>query len=92
MRSHVFVQPVEVEVDLDRRLRCGDALIVESRATVRDGEWIVAASDAGPCVGRYVQTAGDLLLYPLVPGGVPTRVRRDDMHVCGVVIGVKTAL
>jgi SOS-response transcriptional repressor LexA len=92
MGTQVFVQRVETEVELDRRLRRGDVLIVEPRDAVRDGEWIVAENGAGPCIGRYVQAAGELLLYPLGPGGAPAPVRYEDLHVCGVVIGVKTSL
>jgi SOS-response transcriptional repressor LexA len=92
MQSQVLVQSVETEIELDRRLRRGDVLIVEPRATVRDGEWIVAESDAGPCVGRYFQAAGELVLYSLAPGVAPARVRQEDLHVRGVVIGVKTSL
>lgn len=92
MERSVFVQPVGTEVGLDRRLRRGDSLIVESRTAVRDGELVVAESDVGPCVGRYVASAGELVLYPLETVGAPSRVRREDVHVRGVVIGVKTAL
>jgi SOS-response transcriptional repressor LexA len=91
MEHAVFVQPVRAEVALDRRLRCGDTLIVESRQNVRDGEIFVAEGDAGACVGRYTM-AGDLMLYPLDAAGDPAPVRREDLHVRGVVIGVKSPL
>ena len=92
MEHDVFVQPVGVEVELDRRLRRGDALIVEPRDAVRDGEIVVAESDLGPCVGQYATGAAEIVLYPLASGGTPSRVRRQDVHVRGVVIGVKSSL
>ena len=92
MDRRVFLQPVNAEIELDRRLRCGDALVVEAREAVRDGEIIVAESEAGACVGRYVASAGEIVLYPLEAPGAPARLRREALHVRGVVIGVKSAL
>jgi SOS-response transcriptional repressor LexA len=92
MDGSVFVQPVGAEVQLDRRLRRGDALIVESRAAVRDGELVVAESEAGTAVGRYDAAAAEIVLYPLEAAGQPARVRRQELHVRGVVIGVKSSL
>jgi len=92
MEHEVFVQRVGAEVDLDRRLRCGDALIVESRDVVRDGEIVIAESDSGPCVGQYATRAAEIVLYPIAAAGEPARIRRQDLHVRGVVIGVKSAL
>jgi SOS-response transcriptional repressor LexA len=91
MDHDVFIQPVHAEVELDRRLRCGDSLIVESRDALRDGEIFVAESDVGACVGRWALT-GDLMLYPLESVGLPARVHREDLRVRGVVIGVKSPL
>jgi SOS-response transcriptional repressor LexA len=90
--QQVFIQPVGVEVELDRRLRRGDALIVESRAAARDGELIVAESAFGACVGRWTAAAADVLLYPLESPSGPARVQRADLQVRGVVIGVRSAL
>ncbi|MFQ5600690.1 MAG: hypothetical protein ACE5G2_09050 [Candidatus Krumholzibacteriia bacterium] len=92
MDTQVFIQPVEVEVDLDRRLRNGDALIVEARDTVRDGELVVAEGESGAVVGRYVATEPELLVYPLEKPGTPARVRREALRVRGVVIGLRSAL
>jgi SOS-response transcriptional repressor LexA len=92
MQHDVFVEPVRVEVGLDRRLRCGDALIAESRDAVRDGEIVIAESDSGPCVGRYLTGEDEIVLYPLTSTAVPTRVRREELRVRGVVIGVKSSL
>ena len=92
MSTQVFVQPVGAEVDVDRRLRRGDALIVEARDVVRDGEIVVAESDAGPCVGRYTASAGEIVLYPIESAGAPCRARRESLRVRGVVIGVRSAL
>lgn len=92
MQTHVFVQPVGVEVDLDRRLRCGDALIVEARESVRDGEIVVAEADDGAVVGRYATAQSDVLVYPLETPGAPRRVPRAGLRLRGVVIGVRSAL
>lgn len=89
---HVFVQPVGVEVDLDRRLRRGDALIVEARESVRDGELVVAEAAGGAVVGRYTAARADLLVYPLEVPGAPQRVQRARLRVRGVVIGLRSAL
>ena len=91
MDHDVFMQPVRAEVELDRRLRRGDSLIVESRDALRDGEIFVAESAAGACVGRWAQT-GDLTLYPRESIGLPALVRREDLRLLGVVIGVKSPL
>jgi SOS-response transcriptional repressor LexA len=92
METHVFVQSVENEVDLDRRLRRGDALIVEERQTVRDGELVVAEADSGAVVGRFAAAQPDMLVYPLAAPGGPRRVRHEALRVRGVVIGLRSAL
>ena len=92
MSGHVFVQSVGAEVDLDRRLRRGDVLIVEARDAVRDGEIIVADSEFGACVGHFATGVGEIVLYPLEASGAPHRVRCEDLRVRGVVIGVRSAL
>jgi SOS-response transcriptional repressor LexA len=89
--EHVFVQSVSVEVALDRRLRRGDALIVESRQAARDGELIVADGESGVCVGRWA-AGGDIVLYPLESSGAPAQARCENLHVRGVVIGVRSTL
>jgi SOS-response transcriptional repressor LexA len=91
MSNDVFVQTVDVEVELDRRLRRGDALIVEARQPVRDGELIVVENADGAWVGRWGQS-GEMLLYPLRVRGEPVRVQCDRVDVRGVVIGVRSAL
>ncbi|HZL85616.1 MAG TPA: S24 family peptidase [Candidatus Krumholzibacteria bacterium] len=92
METNVFVQAVEIEVDLDRRLRRGDALIVEERQTVRDGELVVAEADRVAVVGRFAGAEPDMLVYPLAAQGGPRRVRREALHVRGVVIGLRSVL
>lgn len=92
MERGVFIQPVGAEVEIDRRLRRGDALIVEARAAVRDGEIVVAESALGACVGRWAASGGEIVLYPLEAAGAPLRLQRDTAHVRGVVIGVRSAL
>lgn len=92
METHVFIQPVEVEVDLDRRLQRGDSLIVEARNQARDGELVIADGATGACVGRYESSKPELLLYALEVESAPTRVQRNDVQVLGVVIGMKSSL
>lgn len=92
MQTHVFVQAVGVDVDLDRRLRRGDALIVEMRDNVRDGEIVVAEVEDGAVVGRYATAQADLLVYPLETPGAPRRVARAGLRLRGVVIGLRSAL
>lgn len=92
MDRGVFIQLVKAEVELDRRLRRGDALVVEARDAVRDGEIVVADGASGACVGRYVASAGEIVLYPLEAPGAPARLRREALHVRGVVIGVRSTL
>jgi len=92
MDTRVFVQPVNVEVDLDRRLRRGDALIVEVRDAARDGELVVAECGGGVGVGRYAAAEPEILLYPLDSGWAPARVPRAGLRLRGVVIGMRSAL
>lgn len=92
METQVFVQTVGVEVELDRRLRRGDVLIIEARRDVRDGELVVAEGDGGAVVGRYVAAQPELLVHPLHTQGGPQRVQRQSLRVRGVVIGVRSAL
>ena len=92
MQARVFVQPVGVEVDLDRRLHRGDALIVETRENARDGELVVAEADGGAVVAHYAATRPDVLVYPLEAPGAPRRVPRAGLRLRGVVIGLRSAL
>ena len=87
----VFEQRVHAQVDLDRRLRHGDALIVEERTALRDGEWFVAESDAGAWIGRYAAGTDPFWMYSLEVGA-PESLPRDAVHVRGVVIGVRSAI
>jgi len=89
--SIVYVQPVKTEIELDRHLHCGDQLIVERREQARVGEWIVAESDAGMCVGLYAETP-ELTLYPLETTGHRMALARHAVRVRGVVIGMRSAL
>jgi hypothetical protein len=43
-------------------------------------------------VGRYVASSGEIVMYPLETTGAPARLRREALHVRGVVIGVRSAL
>ncbi len=87
----VFVQLVHAQVDLDRRLRHGDALIVEERAVLRDGELFVAESDTGAWIGRYAAGTDPFWMYSLDVGS-PKSLPRDTVHVRGAVIGVRSAI
>jgi hypothetical protein len=87
----VFEQRVHAQVDLDRRLRHGDALIVEERTTLRDGEWFVAESAAGAWIGRYAAGTDPFWMYSLEIGA-PESLPRDSVQVRGVVIGVRSAM
>ena len=91
MGSHVYVQPVQVEVELDRHLHCGDELIVEQRARARVGEWIVAESDVGACVGLY-STDAELTLHRLEVSQQMFSVKRENVKIRGVVIGMRSVL
>jgi hypothetical protein len=89
--SLVYVQPVQVEVELDRHLHCGDELIVEQRAQARVGEWIVAESSAGACVGLYSADT-ELTLYTLAVPQQMFSMKRENVNIRGVVIGMRSAL
>lgn len=91
MAPVVYVQPVHAEVELDRHLHRGDELIVERRDHARHGEWIVAESSTGACVGLYADTP-ELLLYPLESPGTTVSLPRQQVRVRGVVIGMRSAL
>ena len=91
MGNHVYVQPVQVEVKLDRHLRCGDELIVEQRARARAGEWIVVEGDAGACVGLYSSDA-EVTLYALEAPPQMFSMKRENLNIRGVVIGMRSAL
>ncbi len=91
MGSHVYVQPVQVEVELDRHLHPGDELIVEQRTDARVGEWIIAESDAGACVGLYSADA-ELTLYGLEVPRQMFSMKRENVHIRGVVIGMRSVL
>jgi hypothetical protein len=78
----VFVQRVHAQVDLDRRLRQGDALIVEERAVLRDGELFVAESDAGAWIGRHAAGTDPFDVFAEIAH--PNHCR-DAVHVRGAV-------
>ena len=92
MPASVFTQPVATEIDLDRRLRRGDVLIVEVRDAVRDGEIVVVDGESGACVGRFATGADEIVLYPLEAAGLSRRTRCEALRVRGVVIGIRSAL
>lgn len=92
MERDVFIQPVLTEVDLDRRLRRGDALVVEPRDSVRDGELFVAEDADGVYVGRYALAGSTCVMHPLAGPGAPAPRRRESLQVRGVVIGVRSTL
>lgn len=87
----VYIQPVRNDVELDRHLHRGDELIVERRQQARIGEWIIAEVEAGTCVGLYSDRP-ELRLYPLETPGGCVALPRQDVRVCGVVIGMRSAL
>ena len=91
MGSFVYVQPVKTEIELDRHLHCGDELLVEQRQRARVGEWIVTESNVGACVGLYAAD-GDLVLYALEVPQQMFSVKRENVCVRGVVIGMRSAL
>jgi SOS-response transcriptional repressor LexA len=87
----VYIQPVQTEVELDRRLHRGDELIVECRQQARVGEWIVAEAENGACVGLYSDGA-ELQLHPLETSSGCVTLPRQDVRVRGIVIGMRSAL
>jgi SOS-response transcriptional repressor LexA len=92
MGPTVFIQPVHVAIDLGRSLRPGDALVVEARQDVREGELLVAETEEGAVVGRYTATGPHLLVVSLDAPGEPRRVSRNSLRLRGVVIGLRSAL
>ena len=92
MGPSVFIQAVNVAVDLDRPLRPGDALVVEARQEVEEGELVVAEGEGGTVVGRYTATRSHVLVVSLEIAGEPRHVHRDTLRLRGVVIGLRSAL
>jgi len=92
MGPTVFIQPVQVAIDLDRPLRPGDALVVEARQDAGEGELVVADGKEGAVVGRYTAARSDLLVVSLETPGEPRRVPWNTLRLRGVVIGLRSAL
>jgi repressor LexA len=85
-----FVLRVEGQSMIDEQIRDGDYIVVQSRATARDGEMVVALVDGeAATVKRLYREPGDQIrLQPANPTMSPMLLPASRVEVQGIVVGV----
>ena len=89
-RGQTYVLQVKGESMIEEQIRDGDYVIVEDRATARDGEMVIALLDGENVTLKkmYREAGGRIRLQPANSQMDPLYVDADRMRVQGVVIGV----
>jgi len=89
-RGQTYVLQVKGESMIEEQIRDGDYVIVEDRATARDGEMVIALLDGENVTLKkmYREPGGRIRLQPANSQMDPLYVEADRIRVQGVVIGV----
>jgi repressor LexA len=89
-RRDTYVLQVKGDSMIDEQIRDGDYVIVEDRASVRDGEMVIAliGGESATLKKLYREGEGRVRLQPANRRMKPIFVDQDDLRVQGVVIGV----
>ena len=89
-RGNTYVLQVKGDSMIEEQIRDGDYVIVEDRATARDGEMVIALLDGENVTLKkmYREPGGRIRLQPANSQMDPLYVEADRIRVQGVVIGV----
>lgn len=88
-RENSYVLRVQGSSMIDEQIRDGDLVVVERRATARDGETVVALIDRSEATLKQLHRERDRIrLQPANPTMQPIYVAPDRVEVQGVVVGV----
>ena len=88
-RRDVYVLRVKGESMVDDQVRDGDYVIVENRASARNGEMVVALLQGeNATLKKYYREKGQIRLQPAHPTMKPILAKEEDVKIQGVVIGL----
>ena len=88
-RRDVYVLRVKGESMVEDQVRDGDYVIVENRASARNGEMVVALLQGeSATLKKYYREKGQIRLQPAHPTMKPILAKEEDVKIQGVVIGL----
>ena len=88
-RRDVYVLRVKGESMVEDQVRDGDYVIVENRASARNGEMVVALLQGeNATLKKYYREKGQIRLQPAHPTMKPILANEEDVKIQGVVIGL----
>src|SRR6185295_9478120 len=88
-RGTAFVLRVIGDSKIDEQIRSGDFVVVEERATARDGETVVALIDGTDATLKRFRRDGSMIrLEPANPAMRPIVVAAETVRIQGVVVGL----
>lgn len=88
-RRDVYVLRVKGESMVEDQVRDGDYVVVENRASARNGEMVVALLHGeNATLKKYYREKGQIRLQPAHPTMKPIMVKEEDVKIQGVVIGL----
>ncbi len=88
-RRDVCVLRVKGESMVEDQVRDGDYVIVENRASARNGEMVVALLQGeNATLKKYYREKGQIRLQPAHPTMKPILAKEEDVKIQGVVIGL----
>jgi repressor LexA len=88
-RRDVYVLRVKGESMVEDQVRDGDYVIVENRASARNGEMVVALLQGeNATLKKYYREKGQIRLQPAHPTMKPILAKEEDVKIQGVVIGL----
>jgi repressor LexA len=88
-RSAAFVLRVVGDSMIEEQIRSGDFVVVEERATARDGETVVALVDGTDAtLKRFRREGATVRLEPANPTMRPIVVPAESVRIQGVVVGL----
>ena len=87
--ARTYVLQVKGESMVEEQILDGDYVVVEERATPRNGEVVVALIDGREAtLKKYHRAGGRVRLVPAHPSMKPIEVREQSLRIQGVVAGV----
>jgi len=88
-RRDVYVLRVKGESMVEDQVRDGDYVVVENRASARNGEMVVALLHGeNATLKKYYREKGQIRLQPAHPTMKPIMAKEEDVKIQGVVIGL----
>lgn len=88
-RKNIYILKVKGNSMIGDHIKDGDYIIVEKRAVAENGETVVALLDnENATLKRYYREKDHIRLQPSNPGMKPIIIKKGDIRIQGVVIGV----